>query len=76
MRRQYNREILTVEQAAEMLQANRNMIYKLIESGDLRASRVGGKYFRISRNALIKFCEAGHDRKKGTLRQQRPASVN
>jgi excisionase family DNA binding protein len=64
MSRQYNREILTVEQAAEMLQAHRTMIYKLIESGDLKASRVGRKYFRISRNALIRFCEAGHDHKR------------
>jgi excisionase family DNA binding protein len=64
MSRQSNREILTVEQAAEMLQVHRTMIYSLIKSGDLKASRIGRKYFRISRNELIRLCEAGHDRKR------------
>jgi excisionase family DNA binding protein len=62
--RQHNREILTVEQAAELLQSSRVMIYRLIDTGDLKASRIGGKYFRISRNELIRLCEAGHDHKR------------
>lgn len=50
------REILTVEQAADVLQSSRHMIYQLIRRGDLRAARIGGKYWRIARSQVLRLC--------------------
>lgn len=56
------RDILTVEQTAELLQSSRHMVYSLIRRGDLRAGRIGGKYWRIARSQVLRLC--GDDPKK------------
>ena len=57
-------EILTVSQAARMLQTSRRMIYALIHRGDLKASRLGRKEWRVMRHEVLRFCSDGHDSKK------------
>lgn len=47
------REILTVRQAAEMLQVSNMMLYRLIRSGHIKAVRLG-KFWRISRTELLR----------------------
>ena len=55
-------EILTVRQSANLLQTSRQMIYTLIERGDLKAYRLGRKAWRIARSQILRFCEEGHKR--------------
>ena len=49
------RDILTAEQAAEMLQISKLMTYRLIRSGQLQAVRVG-KFWRVTRNEILRMC--------------------
>ena len=49
------RDILTAEQAAEMLQISKLMTYRLIRSGKLQAVRVG-KFWRVTRNEILRMC--------------------
>jgi excisionase family DNA binding protein len=44
-----HRDVLTVEQAADLLQSCLHMVYSLIRRADLKAGRIGGKYWRIAR---------------------------
>lgn len=55
-------EILTVRQSADLLQTSRQMIYTLIERGDIKAYRLGRKAWRIARSQILRFCEEGHDK--------------
>lgn len=43
---------LTPEQAAQVLQVNQAMIYKMIKNGELLAKKVGKRLYRISPAAL------------------------
>lgn len=56
MNRTTQRDILTVEQTADLLQSSRHMIYTLIRRGDLKAGRIGGKYWRIARSQVLRLC--------------------
>lgn len=56
------REILTVDQTAELLQVSNMMIYRLIRTGSLKAARFG-KFWRISRQELLRTC--ANPKKKG-----------
>jgi excisionase family DNA binding protein len=57
-------EILTIEDARALLRVSRPAMYQLIASGDLKASRIGRKSWRITRREILRFCEAGYDRKR------------
>ena len=50
------RDILTVEQTADLLQSSRHMVYTLIRRGDLKAGRIGRKYWRIARSQVLRLC--------------------
>jgi len=49
------REILTPEQAAELLQVSTMFVYRLIDNGTLRAARLG-KFWRITKAELFRAC--------------------
>lgn len=53
----HDREVLTVEQAAEYLQIHKVTIYKYIRSGVLPAAKLG-KVYRIFRRDLEALVEA------------------
>ena len=76
---QCRREILTVEQAAELLQSSRPMIYELIHSGELKAKRIGGKYWRIAGVGFSVFVttrkEQSAGKAVGAQTREQPAST-
>ena len=49
-----NHEILTVEEVADILYVGKNTVYSLLQSGDLRAFRIG-KSWRIPRFCLEEY---------------------
>lgn len=53
---QDDRDILTVEQAAEFLQLSRAGVYKLLKRGDIPAARVLDRW-RFSRRQLLAWIE-------------------
>lgn len=48
------REVLTVSQAAELMQVSTDMIYRLVSSGELPAKKVG-RIWRLHRSAIEAF---------------------
>jgi excisionase family DNA binding protein len=50
---------LKVGEVAEALRVGRNRVYELIESGDLRAVRLGPRSIRVTREALAEFLGRG-----------------
>ena len=50
----YSDDILSVEQIGETLFIGRNAVYKLLNSGELKAFRIG-KTWKIPNAALIEF---------------------
>jgi excisionase family DNA binding protein len=51
-------DILTVKEAAEFLRIERKLLYKLIDSGEISAKRVG-KAWRISKDTLVAYISKG-----------------
>jgi excisionase family DNA binding protein len=49
------REILTVDQTADMMQVSVTFIRRMIRAGGLRAVRFG-KFWRIRRSEVIRVC--------------------
>jgi excisionase family DNA binding protein len=47
-------EVLTTQEAAEFLRIDKKLLYKLIDSGQLKAKRLG-RVYRISKTALTEF---------------------
>lgn len=47
-------EVLTTQEAAEYLRIDKKLLYKLIDSGQLKAKRLG-RVYRISKTALNEF---------------------
>lgn len=50
--------LMTPEEAADMLRVHRTTVYRLIESGELRASRIGGQW-RIAEATLLELLNGG-----------------
>lgn len=51
-------DILTIKEAAEFLRIERKLLYKLIDTGEISAKRVG-KSWRISRETLVAYIFKG-----------------
>lgn len=49
-------DILSTKEVCQLLRISMRTLYKLIESGELPARKIGGKY-KITKNNLIKFLE-------------------
>lgn len=50
-------DLLSVSEVMEILRIGRVSVYKLIQTGNLKARKVAGKY-RISKSALLLFFES------------------
>jgi len=48
------RDVLTVAQAAELLQVSTDLVYRLVSSGELPAKKVG-RIWRLHRSAIQAF---------------------
>lgn len=48
-------DVLTVEDAAEVLRIGRNAAYELVRTGDLFAVRTGGRSLRVPKAALVAY---------------------
>ena len=46
------KEFFSLEEVAELLGVNYQLIYKLVRTGELPAARLGGKVYRVSRRDL------------------------
>jgi excisionase family DNA binding protein len=49
-------ELLTAQEAAAYLRINLKLLYKLIDSGEIKAKRVG-RVFRITKTALNNYLQ-------------------
>lgn len=50
-------EIMTPKECMEALGIGKNTMYRLLKSGELPATRVGGKIWRISRKNLSEYAK-------------------
>jgi excisionase family DNA binding protein len=50
-------EMLTPKEAMEALGISKNTMYRLLNTGEIKAARVGGKIWRISRKALSDYAK-------------------
>jgi|LakMenEpi03Aug12_release.lakeMendotaPanAssembly.Ray.scaffolds.fasta_scaffold2103985_1 excisionase family DNA binding protein len=51
-------DILTVAEAAKFLRIEKKLLYKLIDTGEISAKRVG-RAWRISRDTLVAYINKG-----------------
>lgn len=47
-------EIITLEEMCEILNIGKNTAYKLLNSGEIRAFRIG-KHWKITRNSVYEY---------------------
>lgn len=50
-------DFMTAKEAMEALGIGKNLMYKLLNTGELKAVRVGGKVWRISRKSLSEYAK-------------------
>lgn len=51
-------DLMTAREAMEALGIGKNLMYKLLNDGEIKAMRVGGKVWRISRKSLADYAQA------------------
>lgn len=51
-----DQELLTAQEAADYLRINIKLLYKLVDSGELKAKRVG-RIIRITKTALTEYLQ-------------------
>lgn len=51
-------DVLTPQEAMEILGIGKNLFYRLLKDGTIPAKRVGGKVWRIAKNDLIHYIQA------------------
>lgn len=51
-------DFMTAKEAMEALGIGKNLMYKLLNTGEVKAVRVGGKVWRISRKALSDYAKS------------------
>ncbi len=56
MKRQGNGEVLTAQEAAELLRKHPNQIYELLNRGEIPGAKLGGTW-RLSRTALMELMQ-------------------
>ena len=52
-------DFMTAKEAMEALGIGKNLMYNLLNTGEVKAVRVGGKVWRISRKSLSEYAK-GH----------------
>ncbi len=50
-------DLMTAKEAMEALGIGKNLMYKLLNDGEVKAMRVGGKVWRISRKSLSEYAK-------------------
>lgn len=50
-------DFMTTKEAMEALGIGKNLMYKLLNTGEVKAVRVGGKVWRISRKSLVEYAK-------------------
>ena len=50
-------DFMTAKEAMEALGIGKNLMYKLLNTGEIKAVRVGGKVWRISRKSLSEYAK-------------------
>lgn len=50
-------DFMTAKEAMEALGIGKNLMYKLLNSGEIKAVRVGGKVWRVSRKSLSEYAK-------------------
>lgn len=50
-------DFMTAKEAMEALGIGKNLMYKLLNTGELKAVRVGGKVWRISWKSLSEYAK-------------------
>ena len=50
-------DFMTPREAMEALGIGKNLMYRLLNDGEIKAVRVGGKVWRISRKALSDYAK-------------------
>lgn len=48
-------DFMTAKEAMEALGIGKNLMYRLLNDGEIKAVRVGGKVWRISRKSLSEY---------------------
>lgn len=51
-------DIMTAKEAMEALGIGKNLMYRLLNEGEIKATRVGGKVWRISRKSLSEYAKS------------------
>ena len=51
-------DFMTAKEAMEALGIGKNLMYKLLNTGEVKAVRVGGKVWRISRKSLADYAKS------------------
>lgn len=50
-------DFMTAKEAMEALGIGKNLMYRLLNDGEIKAVRVGGKVWRISRKSLAEYAK-------------------
>ncbi|MCI9390736.1 MAG: helix-turn-helix domain-containing protein [Lachnospiraceae bacterium] len=50
---------MTAKEAMEALGIGKDLMYRLLNNGEIKAVRVGGKVWRISRKSLSEYAKTG-----------------
>lgn len=51
-------DFMTAREAMEALGVGKNLMYRLLNDGEVKAVRVGGKVWRISRKSLSDYAKS------------------
>ena len=50
-------DILTIDDVAKILKVNKRTVYRWVETGDLKVSRIGRKTYRVFESDVKKFVQ-------------------
>jgi len=59
-----SKELLTVSQVAEYLQISEKTVRRLITNGEIKASKVGGRSWRIKEHDIEQYLNANTNEKE------------
>lgn len=51
-------DFMTAREAMDALGIGKNLMYRLLNNGEIKAVRVGGKVWRISRKSLSEYAKS------------------
>lgn len=51
-------DFMTARKAMDALGIGKNLMYRLLNNGEIKAVRVGGKVWRISRKSLVEYAKS------------------